>query len=80
MMFKTLLFFYFLYMSIQIFVTLSAIFVENLMKNQNLHGQNYSFYQYKQDFSCCFHDFEKKKFASSVLNRKCLKQNKMSHT
>jgi hypothetical protein len=42
------------------FFTLSAIFVKNSMKNQNLYGQNYSFYQYKQDLSCYFHDFEKK--------------------
>jgi hypothetical protein len=58
--FKTLLFSNFLYMSIQIFVTLSAIFVKNLMKNLNLLGQNYSFYQYKHDFGCYFYDFEKK--------------------
>jgi hypothetical protein len=32
MIFKTLLFYNFLYMSIQIFVTVSAIFVKNLMK------------------------------------------------
>jgi hypothetical protein len=47
-------------MSLQIFVTLSSIFVKNWMKNQNLRGQNYSCYQYKQDFNCYFHDFGKK--------------------
>jgi hypothetical protein len=30
------------------------------MKHLNLRGQNYSFYQYKQDFNCYFHDFGKK--------------------
>ena len=55
MMFKTLLFSNFLYKSIQIFVTLSAIYVKNIMKNQNLRGQNYSF----QDFSCYFQDSKK---------------------
>jgi hypothetical protein len=39
----------------------------NEWKIKNLHGQNYSFYQYKQDFNCYFHDFGKK-FVSSVLN------------
>jgi hypothetical protein len=60
MMFKTLLFSNFRYVSIQIFVTFSAIFVKNGMQNLNLLCQNYSFYQYKLDFSGYFHDFEKK--------------------
>jgi hypothetical protein len=54
-------------MSIQIFITLSAISVKIWMKNWNLLGQSYSFYRYIQDFSYYFHDFEKK-FVSSVLN------------
>jgi hypothetical protein len=66
MMFKTLPFSNFLCMSIQIFVTLSAIFVKNLMKNQNLRCQNYSFYQSKPDFNRYFYDFGKI-FVSSVL-------------
>jgi hypothetical protein len=60
MMLRTPLFFNFLYMSIQIFIILSAIFVKNWLKNWNFHGQNYSFYQYKHEFSCYFHDFGEK--------------------
>jgi hypothetical protein len=53
-------------MSMQIFVTLSAIFVKNLMIN--LRGQNHSFYQYKQDFSCYLMILGGNKFVSFVLN------------
>jgi hypothetical protein len=75
MMFKTMLFSNFLYMSIHIFVTLSAIFVKNWMNNWNLLGQNYSFYQYKHDFSCYFHDFEKKSVNISCLSLQIHSQN-----